>query len=250
MVKQENRSRDDGPTYRQQESFREQIVPYAVLGLSLGSLALSMYAVVGGPMDNYLAKQQGNTAYASEIEQPQESSDINEVVGEGEYDISVQVDANGERSYVLTPKESDSSDAADNTDESTDSDDASSDDDSESSQADNNGDDTDSESDSSADEDDGTDTTEDESDTSDDDNNLSEEEQAKLDEHKSNRLRIQPDREGQDIYYYVVESGDTLAMISEEFDVPMGQLMEDNHIEDANYIYVGEVIFMPTDFVQ
>lgn len=64
----------------------------------------------------------------------------------------------------------------------------------------------------------------------------------------SMRLRIQPDRDLGDIYYYVVEAGDTLASLSQHFNLSMGQLMEENHIAQANNIYVGEVIFMPADY--
>lgn len=72
------------------------------------------------------------------------------------------------------------------------------------------------------------------------------EEQAK--KMESMRLRIKPDRDSGDIYYYIVETGDQLSDLAEKFNVPIGQLMESNYIEDANHIYVGEVIFMPVNF--
>src|SRR5699024_3826649 len=80
-----------------------------VLGLSVGALALSVYAVTGGPVDNYLASRQNNVVYAEEQQQTpvEETPDFREVLGEGEYDIKVQIDENGERSYVLTPIQSD-----------------------------------------------------------------------------------------------------------------------------------------------
>ncbi len=229
-----NYERYEHGVQRQRSRASDQVVPFAVLGLSLGALALSVYAITGGPVDNYLANRQQMVAYANEsvADDPntlEQSSDIEEIVGQGEYDITVQIDEDGERQYVLTPIKSDETDG-----DTPDSDD-------------------DGTVDSGADDDLGNESEDEEPVEDDDDSSeteLSEEAQEKLDEHKSMRLRIEPDRDGQDIYYYVVESGDTLAMISEEFNVPMGQLMEENHIDDGNLIFVGEVIFMPTDFVK
>lgn len=233
-------SHDRGSERRQESQFSNQIVPYAVLGLSLGALGLSFYAITGGPMDNYLASRQAPIAYASEVQQapPQdESPDIKEILGEGEYDIKVKIDESGERSYILTPKQSDAivegEDApADEPDETEESDVVETDESGETVAED------------------GEATSAEQEAESTDENELSEEAQEALDEHKSMRLRIRPDRDGSDIYYYVIEAGDTLAMISEHFNIPLGQLMEDNFIEDSDLIYVGEVIFMPADFVQ
>lgn len=72
------------------------------------------------------------------------------------------------------------------------------------------------------------------------------EQQKQLD---SMRLRIKPDRDTGNLYYYVVESGDQLSDLAEYFDVPVGQLMEINYIDDADSIYVGEILFMPVDYV-
>lgn len=206
---------------------REDIVPYFVLGLSFGALALSVYAVTGGPVDEYIASRQPYVAHAdNQVEQvtqepTPDSNDINEILGKGTYDITVTIDDDGERSYVLTPIESDETDVVDEPDSDLDSD-------------------SDSESVADADSD---------SDNDDaGDSELSDEAKETLEEHKSMRLRKQPDRDGSDIYYYVVEAGDRLADISSHFDVPLGQLMEDNHIENGDMIYVGEVIFMPTGF--
>ena len=218
---------------------REDAVPFIVLGLSVGALALSVYAVTGGPVDDYLASRQPYVAHAeNQIEQPAttaaDSSDINEILGKGSYDITVKIDEDGERSYVLTPIQSDETDEdVTTTVEDTVEDEPSSTDDAETTNAT-----TDGEADST------------ESSDSNDDSDLSSEAQEKLEEHKSMRLRMKPDRDGSDIYYYVVEPGDTLAEISAYFNIPLGQLMEDNHIENSDMIYVGEVIFMPTGFTK
>lgn len=210
---------------------REDIVPYFVLGLSFGALALSVYAVTGGPVDEYIASRQPYVAHAdNKIEQVNteptpESSDIDELFGKGSYDITVNIDDDGERSYVLTPIESDETDVADSDVE------------------DENDTDT---NDEAVAESGDSDTTTDET----DDVELSDEAKETLEEHKSMRLRMQPDRDGSDLYYYVVESGDRLADISAHFGVPLGQLMEDNFIQDGNMIFVGEVIFMPTGFTK
>lgn len=215
---------------------REDAVPYIVLGLSVGALALSVYAVTGGPVDDYLASRQPYVAHAeNQIEQPAttaaDSSDINEILGKGSYDITVKIDDNGERSYVLTPIQSDETDGdVVTTDKDVVEDEPSSSDDAETTNATTDG---------------AADSTE-----SSDESDLSSEAQQKLEEHKSMRLRMKPDRDGSDIYYYVVEPGDTLAEISAYFNIPLGQLMEDNHIENSDMIYVGEVIFMPTGFTK
>lgn len=218
----------------------DQIIPYAVLGLSLGALGLSVYTIVGGPADNYIASRQSNIVHATEEPSKQESetdteSYIDEILGEGEYDISIKVDDDGKRSYVLTPK---SPDEVDSDTDTNDTDDKS---------KDTKNDEKESEKGSDDKKDKASSESKDNDESKED--NLSDEAQAKLDEHKSMRLRIRPDRDGDDIYYYVVEPGDTLAMISEFFGVPLGQLMEENFIEDGNMIYVGEVIFMPVDYV-
>lgn len=243
MDKENSRS-SRSARYRQ-PSTTDQVVPFAVLGLSVGALALSVYAVTGGPVDNYLAARQPKVAYAEEQQTSvDETPDIKEVLGEGEYDIKVQIDEDGERSYVLTPIQSDEIDGdVDESDEDVV-------DSEETDTAESTSDDVDETSDKT--ETDEAESTADSSEETDADSEteLSEEAQEKLEEHKSMRLRIKPDRDGDDIYYYVVEPGDSLAKISEHFNVPLGQLMEDNHIEDGNLIYVGEVIFMPTGFTQ
>lgn len=221
---------------------REDAVPFIVLGLSVGALALSVYAVTGGPVDDYLASRQPYVAHAeNQTEQPAttaaDSNDINEILGKGSYDITVKIDDDGERSYVLTPIQSDETDE-DVTTTVEDTDDAVEDEPSSTDDAETTNATTDGVADST------------ESNDSNDESDLSSEAQQKLEEHKSMRLRMKPDRDGSDIYYYVVESGDTLAEISAYFNVPLGQLMEDNYIENSNMIYVGEVIFMPTDFTK
>lgn len=243
MVKRNKPNDSNRKSRYRQPSTGEQIVPYAVLGLSVGALALSVYAVTGGPVDNYLASRQNNVVYAEEQQQTpvEETPDFREVLGEGEYDIKVQIDENGERSYVLTPIQSDEVDGDESSESDVDEQEVEDEKLADESETDNS-EETDSESES-------TESDEDVAET-DDENELSEEAQAELEEHKSMRLRIRPDRDGGDIYYYVVEPGDSLAMISEHFNVPLGQLMEDNYIENGDMIYVGEVIFMPTDFVQ
>ena len=217
---------------------REDAVPFIVLGLSVGALALSVYAVTGGPVDDYLASRQPYVAHAdaeNQTEQPAttaaDSNDINEILGKGSYDITVKIDEDGERSYVLTPIQSDETDGdVVTTDKDAVEDEPSSPDDAETTN-----DTTDGAADSAE---------------SSGESELSPEAQQKLEEHKSMRLRMKPDRDGSDIYYYVVEPGDTLAEISAYFNVPLGQLMEDNHIENGDMIYVGEVIFMPTGFTK
>lgn len=210
------------PQDRYRRRRNDQVISYAVLGLSLGALFLSVYAIRGGSVESYISKQQPAIAYANNAE-PDEAdsdesitgSDVSEVLGEGVYDITVKIDADGKRQYVLTPID----DAEVSSDEVTDTESS-------------------------------TTTSDSEVDAESDESQLSEESQAKLDEHISNRLRIQPDRDGSDIYYYIVEPGDSLSKISDFFDVPVGQLMEDNFIKDSNVIYVGDVIYMPTDFVK
>ena len=236
MRKKSNNSREVGvqSQYKRDQipTNREDIVPYVVLGLSFGALALSFYAVTGGPIDGYIASRQTYVAHAdnqqalSETTETPDSNDINEILGKGTYDISVKIDDDGVRSYVLSPIQSDET-----------VDDGAVVDDSQTSDADT---EVSNESDEIVEADD----------VEEDDSELSDEAKEVLEEHKSMRLRIKPDRDGSDIYYYVVESGDSLAKISAHFNIPLGQLMEDNHIEDGNLIYVGEVIFMPTGFTQ
>lgn len=224
------------------------LVPYVVLGLSFGALGLSIYAVTGGPVDDYIASRQTYVAHADTTPEANENAtndstsvdsgdiDIDEIVGKGTYDVTVSVDDAGKRSYVLTPIESESpKETADKSETSDDTATDSKESDKVSSDADKEKSDESSDAEGSA---------------SDQDAELSDEAKAELEEHKSMRLRMKPDRQGSDIYYYVVEAGDSLAEISEHFNVPLGQLMEDNHIQDGNVIFVGEVIFMPTDFVK
>lgn len=236
MEKRDNQTSDQSSNYQfnrnyhQQTEKREQFVPYAVLALSAATLGLSVYAVLGGALDPLLYDQSNTIVYADEdVDDKKDTESVDDIVdhlGKGHYDISVKVNDDGERSYILTPIESTDEEDSEKSDESDDSE-----------NIDENVDGV--ESDQSE-----------ESKDAEKTSNLSEEAQEKLDEHKSMRLRLEPDRDGGDIYYYVVEPGDSLAKISEAFGVPVGQLMEDNHIEDGNLIFVGEVIFMPTDFVK
>ena len=62
------------------------------------------------------------------------------------------------------------------------------------------------------------------------------------------RIRIKPDRDLGDVYYYIVEPGDQLQTLAEHFGIPIGQLMEINYISVADNIYTGEVLFMPSDY--
>lgn len=234
------RSKKDSPVRKDiRRSLHREL---ALLGLSFGALGLSVYAISGDTISTFVSNQQPQPPYVANAESNDDSdsvksSDLDSIIDEGEYDVVIKVDDDGKRSYVLTPKDSSSDDKSDedrdkDVKESNDSKDDDKKDNSESSNETKDKDD---------DEDDK---------GSDDDSDLSPEAQKKLEEHKSNRLRIRPDRDGADVYYYVVEKGDSLASISETFDVPLGQLMEENFIEDADYIYVGEVIFMPTDFIK
>ncbi len=44
---------------------------------------------------------------------------------------------------------------------------------------------------------------------------------------------------------YTVESGDTLQIIADEFGVSINEIIEINEIEDANALYVGQVLLIP-----
>src|SRR5699024_4484790 len=127
-----------------------------------------------------------NVVYAEEQQQTpvEETPDFREVLGEGEYDIKVQIDENGERSYVLTPIQSDEVDGDESSESDVDEQEVEDEKLADESETDNS-EETDSESES-------TESDEDVAET-DDENELSEEAQAELEEHKSMRLRIRPD---------------------------------------------------------
>lgn len=59
------------------------------------------------------------------------------------------------------------------------------------------------------------------------------------------RLKTKADVEATAPFYYIVEHGDMLGSLSLYFDVPMGQLVEMNHIENADLIYVGQRLWFP-----
>lgn len=44
--------------------------------------------------------------------------------------------------------------------------------------------------------------------------------------------------------YYIVEKGDTLSSIAEQFGTTVEELAEKNHIEDPNMIYIGQKIYV------
>lgn len=61
------------------------------------------------------------------------------------------------------------------------------------------------------------------------------------------RLRLIADRNASSYYYYVVEPRDTLLELSQDFDVPLGQLLSINGIEDADVIHAGMILLLPSD---
>lgn len=66
----------------------------------------------------------------------------------------------------------------------------------------------------------------------------------------SKRLKLVEDINASKYLYYVAEDGDTLLDLSQSFDVPLGQLVEINGIEDADKIPAGMIILFPEDTEQ
>jgi hypothetical protein len=52
---------------------------------------------------------------------------------------------------------------------------------------------------------------------------------------------------GEELLTYVVQRGDTLSSISQQFDVLLVDLMEANGITDANVVNSGETLIIPSD---
>lgn len=62
----------------------------------------------------------------------------------------------------------------------------------------------------------------------------------------SKRLRLIKERNEGSYYYYVVEPRDTLLELSHTFDVPLGQLLDVNGIQNADMIHSGMILLLPT----
>lgn len=66
----------------------------------------------------------------------------------------------------------------------------------------------------------------------------------------SKRLKLVEDINASKYLYYVAEDGDTLLELSQSFEVPLGQLVEINGIQDADKIPAGMIILFPEDAEQ
>lgn len=66
----------------------------------------------------------------------------------------------------------------------------------------------------------------------------------------SKRLKLVEDINASKYLYYVAEDGDTLLELSQSFEVPLGQLVEINGIQDADKIPAGMIILFPEDTEQ
>lgn len=64
----------------------------------------------------------------------------------------------------------------------------------------------------------------------------------------SKRIQLINELNAIDYDYYVVEHGDTLSELSQVLEVPMGQFVELNGVQDANKISVGEVLLVPLEY--
>lgn len=64
-------------------------------------------------------------------------------------------------------------------------------------------------------------------------------------------VQLEPDAssEPDEPLTYVVQSGDSLGEISQQFDVPLVDLMEANGIADANFVNAGETLVIPVEGV-
>lgn len=62
----------------------------------------------------------------------------------------------------------------------------------------------------------------------------------------SKRLHLIKERNEGSYYYYVVEPRDTLLELSHTFDVPLGQLLDVNGIQNADMIHSGMILLLPT----
>ena len=63
----------------------------------------------------------------------------------------------------------------------------------------------------------------------------------------SKRISLINELNAIDYDYYVVEHGDTLGELSKALEIPMGQFIEINGIQDADRIRIGEILLVPIE---